>query len=181
MKQFRNELNLSLRDMAGLLGVSYSVISLHEKGLRKLPPAAALELARMQRCWYKSANTQKQEPTPVLPYIHTEQQRAQRQLKACARKAAANAVRVSQALAHMRQTQALLLAKLQFVRVLMNETPPAARRTTFLKILEKDTLFAMKSCCSVRQQMVRYKLFLLNSCSELAMKTHDELLRKRSC
>lgn len=167
--------------MAGLLGVSYSVISLHEKGLRKLPATAALELARMQRCWYNPANAQKQNPVPPLPYIHTEQQRAQQRLKSYARKASANAVRVSQALAHMRRTQELLLAKLQFIRALMKETLPGARSTAFLKILEKDTLFAMRSCCSVRQQMARYKLFLLNNCSELAMKTHNELLRKCNC
>ena len=181
MKQFRAELKLSLRDMAGLLGVSYSLLSLYEKGQRKLPAAASLELARMQQSWRRQTGAGKQEPATPLPFIHTEQQRAQKWLKARARKAAANAVRVSQALAQMRHTQQQLLAKLQFIQALLEQQPAAKRRNHFLKILEKDTLFAMKSCCSVRQQMARYQLFLLNSCGQLAIQTHDEIAKKCNC
>ena len=67
---FREKLSITQQYFAEYLGISRPLLSLYEKGLRNLPSAAALKLAKLELTYYQSQQAKtKKTIAPLHPYL----------------------------------------------------------------------------------------------------------------
>ena len=67
---FREKISITQQYLAEYLGISQTLLSLYEKGLRNLPPAAALKLAKLELSYYQLQQAKtKKTITPLHPHL----------------------------------------------------------------------------------------------------------------
>lgn len=169
MKAIRKNLHLTQRELAGLLGVSNSVIALYERGQRSLPSKATEKLVALQLLFQQ---TGQQRSTPH--YKVTSRQQAQllkveKMLKAHAQRAAAKALHTSQVLSRMQDRYQQQLKKMELVQQLLQQTQPATRERSFLDNMELDVLEALDHCGPARQAVATYQLAILKARQQVAL------------
>jgi len=178
MKDLRTKLLLTQQELALLTGVSVSVISMYEKGLRSLPARAGGITSKMYERMYL-AQTQPVAGRGELPA------RAQRQLlnvqhmlKAHARKAADKQRYWDRLLGNMRLRYDRLTQKLAFIQGMMQEAGPDPRKMELLKNMETRVLQFMDGCGPAKQLVLEYRLSVLKARQEVALQMQAGLPQK---
>ncbi len=169
MKKIRQELGLSQQDLALLLNVSRSAISMYEKGFRPLPAKAAEKWTALQRLW------QEQRQKTLLPrnieksFLQVQQRESLSLLNIQAQKAAALSVRLTQQVARLEEKHNRMFKKLHLIKGLMRDTPKGSREMELLKNREQRTLISLAACSPERRQLLAYKLQVLHSQQKAAL------------
>ena len=80
---FREKLSITQQYFAEYLGVSRTLLSLYEKGIRNLPSAAALKLGNMELAYYQlqQAKTKKQPGMPKHPPLQKHNDKTKKVMK----------------------------------------------------------------------------------------------------
>ncbi|MCD2422097.1 helix-turn-helix domain-containing protein [Niabella pedocola] len=168
MIYFRQQTTFSQTELAALLDVSKSSISMHEKGGRSLPLEAERQLLALQKAWTLFL----QEP-PFADYAFiatsTGFTRLRSLLNTCTQRAAADAVRYSQQLEKIRDTCKTLERKQRFLRYLMQQESPAAIPQPVLKNLELEIRNRLKNCSMEHQRILIFRINLSTALQQVAL------------
>lgn len=169
MKSLRTQLHLTQQELAALVGVSASVICMHEKGQRNLPEKAAAMITKLQ---LKLMQPQLLKAVPGRQ-VQARQQahllKVEKVLNAHARKAAADALRISLTLSKMQERHQLLTHKLALIQELTTAATPATRQMSLLQNMELDVQEALDRCGPARQLVAEYKLATLKARQQAAL------------
>lgn len=163
MKSLRNQLNLTQEELAGLIGVSRSTITLYEKGLRNLPAKCGLKLAQLQGLLLQNKRKKMMPNKRLMAQQQKQYSKMEKKLNGYANKAAAQAARMSLKLSRMQERYEQLTQKLELVQVMMEDATPGTREMLLLQNMELGTLAAMKQCDPPRQMLAGYRLELLQA------------------
>ena len=174
MKQFMKETGFTIRELAGLFGVSHSVIGHHLKGNRSLPTAALLQFTQLKSDWQAFCESGCKEIIPVTRAHLKIQQQATRFWKQELSTASFEVARLSRLLEQRQQRYRKLEAKLRFL-ILQKKIFTDKGRTLFLKIREDAILQSMTHCCPEKQELLQYRLELAKQRERLARKGADGL------
>lgn len=181
MKSIRTQLNLTQRELAELIGVSPSIICLYEKGLRNLPAHAALQLSQLQLLMqaapdaFGTARQKLQPDSKTIARQQARQAKAEKRLKAHARKAAFEAVRIAHQLSKMEKRHQQLTQKLLVIQQLMQAARPGTRRMSFLENMETAVEEGLDQCCPVQQLEMKYQLLILKAQQQAAASIQIEI------
>ncbi|WP_018627680.1 helix-turn-helix domain-containing protein [Niabella aurantiaca] len=163
MKYFRTQLHLTQQELAFLLGVSQSLLSMYEKDLRELPDRASHKQAQLE---WELHQFQQQKSMPD-PREALRQQKKMRKLEKLldnqAREAEEDILRIDEALDKMKERQKQLDLKLAFIKRLMAAGGPWQEDKDLLQNMALGAEVALDGCDPVRQQEVAYKLLLLKA------------------
>ncbi|WP_018630457.1 helix-turn-helix transcriptional regulator [Niabella aurantiaca] len=171
MKSLRAQLHLTQQELAALIGVSTSVICMYERGQRNLPQKASARLAQLQLQLLHPQPLKAVAGQPAQARQQVHLLKMQKALNAHARKAAADALRISMALSKMQERHHLLTQKLAMVQRLMEEATPATRQMSLLQNMELDILDGLDRCGPARQLVAEYKLATLRARQQAALQT----------
>ncbi len=169
MKKIRKELGFSQQELALMLSISRSAISMYEKGLRHLPAKAAAKWAGLQLIW------QEQQQKKLLPrnieksFLQVQHRESVLQLNEHAQRAAALSISITQQMSRLEERHNSLSKKLQVLKGLMEDTPKGGRQMEFLKNREQQTLIGLAACCPQRRQLLAFKLQVLRSQQKAAL------------
>ncbi|WP_300604034.1 helix-turn-helix transcriptional regulator [Niabella sp.] len=171
---FRQETQFNQTELAALLGVSKSMISMHEKGERPLPLEAERMLLALQKTW--SLFLQE----GPLPGHHVAAkpagfERLRLLLNTCTQRAAADAVRYSQQIEKISDTRRALEQKQRFLYYLMQQEAAAVVPLPVLKNLELDIRNRMKNCCIENQRILVFRLNLSTALQQTAREAGNGL------
>jgi len=175
MKALRKKLNLTQQEFAELMGLSRSVVSMHEQGKRNLPAKATHQLVAIQRLLLQQPVQNMQLGERLARHQQLQQAKLQKQLKAHAERATVHALRISQTLARIEKRYDRLSQKLAVIRLLMQEAEPATRHMSLLENMEQNVLDAMVHCCPAKQELLRYRLQLFNSWQQAALQARSRM------
>ncbi|MBO9595469.1 MAG: helix-turn-helix transcriptional regulator [Niabella sp.] len=173
MKLLRIQLQLSQRELADLINVSRSTITMYEKGWRNLPSEAMIKLLQLEALHQQLALKKTTSSRQLQTFLQPRMQKVEKALNAHAQRAAADATRVAYKLTQMQQQYAQLHQKLAFVHHLMEAAAPGSRQLSRLQDMEENVLDAMSSCSPDRQLVVQYKLSLLKARQQAALRIKD--------
>ncbi len=178
MKNVRQELRFTQEELAVILGVSRGLISLYDKGKRNLPAKALEKLSRIQLLITK-AETQKPQPCrKMLALQQKHRKRAQDLLHAQAKKAAAQAVRLTMEIAAARERFRQMENKLNLIQLLIQQAPEGSREWKVLNNIEEQLLYAFDVCNPTSEYACAYRLAMLITRQQVAMDMHQKLQRK---
>lgn len=169
MKKIRIELGFTQQDMALLLNISRSAVSMYEKGLRHLPGKASAKWAVLQLLWEE--NNQKK----ILPrhaeksLLKTQQHHSLSLLHMQVQRAAERAISITQQVSRMEAQHSRLVKKIHFIKGLMQEAKPGSREMELLENREQRTLIGLAACGPERRQLLAYKLQVLHSQQKAAL------------
>ncbi|MBZ4192162.1 helix-turn-helix transcriptional regulator [Niabella beijingensis] len=177
MKLLRTQLQLSQQELADLIDVSRSTITMYEKGWRNLPSAAMVKLVQLELL-HQQLQLKKTVPNKQLQtFLQLRMLKVEKVLNAHARRAAADALTISFTLSHMQERYAQLQQKLAFVHHLMEDAAPDTRQMIRLRNMELNVLEAMDSCSPDRQLVAQYKLSTLKARQQAALRIKDAARR----
>lgn len=169
MKAIRKNLHLTQRELAGLLGISNSVIALYERGQRNLPSKATEKLVALQLL-FQQTGLQKTAPKyKVTSRQQAQQLKVEKMLKAHVQRAAAKALHTSQVLSQMQERYDQLLKKMELIQHLLQQSLPATRERSLLENMELDVLEALDRCGPARQAVAAYRLAILKGRQQVAL------------
>ncbi|WP_157098047.1 hypothetical protein [Niabella ginsenosidivorans] len=174
MKQFMKETGFTIRELAGLFGVSHSVVGHHLKGNRSLPTAALIQFTQLQGDWQAFCKSDCKEAIPVTHARSKIRQQAARFWKQEVATASFEVARLSRLLEQQQQRYRKLEAKLRFI-ILQRKIYTDKGRTLFLKIREDAVLQSMNNCCPEKQAILQYRLELAKQREQLAIAMTNSL------
>ncbi|MCF3110906.1 helix-turn-helix domain-containing protein [Niabella sp. CC-SYL272] len=179
MKSLRKQLHLTQQQLAALIGVSTSVICMYEKGQRNLPAKASAMITQLQ---LQLLQPQRLKAVPGRQMLARQQAhllKVEKVLSLHARKAAADALRISLTLSKMQERYLLLTQKLALIQELIAAAAPATRQMSLLQNMEVDVLDALDRCGPARQLAAEYKLATLKARQQAALQMQG-LVQQRS-
>ncbi|WP_143019625.1 hypothetical protein [Niabella drilacis] len=154
MRIFREETQLTLRDLALLLGVSHTLIAMDEKGLRFLPGVAEKKLEMLEKTW-KALQKDKSRKIGSLPEELKEKGQAlAKKNQTTAKKIKKELERLEDKLEALRVRYQVLQQRLEFLQVTRAAVETKDPIAAAVEQLTKRTVSSMKSCCPAIQQLL---------------------------
>ncbi|MBZ4190446.1 helix-turn-helix transcriptional regulator [Niabella beijingensis] len=175
MKSLRTQLHLTQREMADLIGVSYSVIALYEKGRRNLPTKASIKLAQLQLSLQQQPLTKKRTEDIIFNQQQSKLLKLEKVLNSHARKAAAKEINTSFILGKMEDRYKRLIEKLAFIHRLMEDTSPTSKEMSLLQNMELTVMEGLDNCSYAKQRITKYKLEVLKGRKQAALQTMENI------
>ncbi len=158
MKNLRTEMKLTQRELAALTGVSTSIISLYEKGLRSLPAKVSIKLTELSVIQQQMSRHRKARVAPTLQFLPSQKNKLDALLQSDMSKAAFDTLRYNRTLEQMQERYTALLAKLELIQPLKQAAETGTTRMAILEWMEILTLDKMQRCSPVKQAAVQYRL-----------------------
>ena len=178
MKNIRQNMGFTQEELAIILGVSRGLISLYDKGLRSLPAKALEKLSRIQLL-LNEAEKEKTEPCrKLLALQQKHRKRAQDMLHTHAKKAAAQAARLSMEIAAARERFRQMEHKLNLIQLLIQQAEAGSREWKVLSNLQEQLLHAIDVCNPSSEYACTYRLAMLITRQQVAMDMRQKLQRK---
>ncbi|GEM_PF-2852849 len=178
MNNLRNELSFTQEEMAILLGVSRTLITLYEKGMRNLPAKALEKLSRIQILINEASNKKPAPCRKLLALQQKHRQQAQNLLHAHAKKAATQAIRLSMQIAVIRQHYQQLENKAKLFHLLLQNVEKESREWHLLSNMQEQLLHNLDTGSPTSQYIVAYQLSLLITKQQVAMELYRTLQKR---
>ncbi|MCH5686975.1 helix-turn-helix domain-containing protein [Niabella sp. W65] len=171
MEALRKELHLSQREFAGLIGVSHVVISLYEKGDRKLPREALKRILALQAQLHSGEPSAPEAPIKVTPAEQRRQLKLAETLRMRFRKAEITAEKLQENLTEMQQRHQYLLQKQKILQQLAGLE--GAEQPVLNKILV-NIVKALEGCGTASQSKLIYKIAVAQARRQIAQLLLDD-------
>lgn len=165
METLRKELHLSQREFARLIGVSHVVISLYEKGERKLPSHALKKILALQAAFDSMDLLRPREPVKTTTAQQRRQLKLAEKLHMRLRQSEIVTEKLQEHLAEMQQRYQYLLKKQAILQHLA--ATESAAKPVLNKILA-DILKALESCGTASQSTLIYKIAVAQARQQMA-------------
>lgn len=169
MKKIRQELGFSQQDMALLLNISRSTVSMYEKGRRHLPAKATEKWTELQLLWQEHHRKTLLPRNSENSFLRVQHSHSLSLLDDHVQRAAARSIGLTQQLSRMEAEHARLVKKLHFLRGLMAGTQKHSRELALLKNREQQTFLSLAACCPQRRQLLAFRLQVLQSQQKAAL------------
>lgn len=174
MKSLRERLHLSQREYASLIGVSPAIISLYEKGDRKLPPRALTKIFLLQAQLDDMDLLGQEPPTKNTAVQVQRQSKLAETLHMRLRKAEIRTVTLQENLAEMKQRYQYLLQKQKILQQLAGQAAPESEEQLVLNRISVSTLKAMEFCGTANQSKLIYKNAVAQARRQIAQLLLDD-------
>lgn len=168
MKSFRKEWGLTQEELAALLDITRGMLAMYESGRRQLPIAASEKLATLYQLLQQpvgksmpAASVQRRQDTQLA--------KAEKLLKARARKAALEAAHAASVLDKMQQRYRQLQQKMILIQTLLPATPQATLQQSALQYMQARLTHEMERCAPARQALMACKMEACTALEEAAL------------
>ncbi|ANH82182.1 hypothetical protein A8C56_15485 [Niabella ginsenosidivorans] len=176
MKAFRETLQLTQRDMAGLLGVSQAVITLYEKNNRNLPEAANRRLLLLTQAWLKNRKRKEPPPAAVLKTIQRQEEETTLQSINQAAALSFKIKRLNLQLAAMQGRYRCIVEKYLLVQS-WQEQDLGKGPQLYLEVMKASLVAGLEACNPSKQMLMAIKIDTFRAMLKIIKKNCKEAVK----
>jgi len=174
---FREKLSITQQHLAEYLGISRSLLSLYEKGLRNLSPSAALKLSQLELSYYKLQNQKNKKKAPVHPHLEKHLVKTKKNLKSHAENCSYKKIMAERQLEKMAKEHAKALVLMELLDAM--DYSPKTKETgidqLWIAVQKNEAIRKMIRSGDAAQATIQARILSLEAESAVYERFHSKI------